>query len=434
MLKKILGTIGTRYLIAFLNLALIFVNAKVLGVEGVGLIGLLLASVNIAIIFDSVLCGNTLVYFMNRYSIRAIIMPSYLWAFIGSGVALLFMQLTRLLPMGYAIDIYLLSVMSSLTTANARFLLGKDHIKGFNTVFMVQGGLLFFVLSFFYFVLHLPNFQSYLRGLYCTYGLALAISFYLVIPVIRQERTEQRPTPSGLFLLLKEMFGYGLWSGADNLAEVCTTRLNYFLIQRLAGLGGVGLLDAGTKISESVWNISRSVCYIEYSEIARTPDVEEQRQITLKLFKLTGVALTSVMGMVICIPDWFYTDYLFSQEFAGMRQVIIGLSVGVVALGCNSIIGHYFIGSGKIRYSTYSSCVGLITLLLAGSLLIPRYGISGSALSSSIAFCAMLLFSLLIFRRQTQTAWREFLPNRQDWNYLTLLLQKSRRSTGTEVE
>ena len=89
MLKKILGTIGTRYLIAFLNLALIFVNAKVLGVEGVGLIGLLLASVNIAIIFDSVLCGNTLVYFMNRYSIRAIIMPSYLWAFIGSGVALL---------------------------------------------------------------------------------------------------------------------------------------------------------------------------------------------------------------------------------------------------------------------------------------------------------------------------------------------------------
>lgn len=39
MLKKILGTIGSRYLIAFLNLALIFINAKVLGIEGVGMIG-----------------------------------------------------------------------------------------------------------------------------------------------------------------------------------------------------------------------------------------------------------------------------------------------------------------------------------------------------------------------------------------------------------
>ena len=47
MLKKILGTIGSRYLIAFLNLALIFINAKVLGIEGVGMIGLIVASVNI---------------------------------------------------------------------------------------------------------------------------------------------------------------------------------------------------------------------------------------------------------------------------------------------------------------------------------------------------------------------------------------------------
>lgn len=43
MLKKILGTIGSRYLIAFLNLALIFINAKVLGIEGVGMIGLIVA-------------------------------------------------------------------------------------------------------------------------------------------------------------------------------------------------------------------------------------------------------------------------------------------------------------------------------------------------------------------------------------------------------
>ena len=51
MLKKILGTIGSRYLIAFLNLALIFINAKVLGIEGVGMIGLIVASVNIAVIY-----------------------------------------------------------------------------------------------------------------------------------------------------------------------------------------------------------------------------------------------------------------------------------------------------------------------------------------------------------------------------------------------
>lgn len=98
MLKKILGTIGSRYLIAFLNLALIFINAKVLGIEGVGMIGLIVASVNIAVIVNGILCGNTIVYFMNRYSMRTIFLPAYLWTPIGSSLACGFMYLTGLYP------------------------------------------------------------------------------------------------------------------------------------------------------------------------------------------------------------------------------------------------------------------------------------------------------------------------------------------------
>ena len=98
MLKKILGTIGSRYLIAFLNLALIFINAKVLGIEGVGMIGLIVASVNIAVIVNGILCGNTIVYFMNRYSMRTIFLPAYLWTPIGSSLACGFMYLPGFYP------------------------------------------------------------------------------------------------------------------------------------------------------------------------------------------------------------------------------------------------------------------------------------------------------------------------------------------------
>ena len=117
MLKKILGTIGSRYLIAFLNLALIFINAKVLGIEGVGMIGLIVASVNIAVIVNVILCGNTIVYFMNRYSMRTIFLPAYLWTPIGSSLACGFMYLTGLLPTGYRLDIFLLAILSSTVNA-----------------------------------------------------------------------------------------------------------------------------------------------------------------------------------------------------------------------------------------------------------------------------------------------------------------------------
>lgn len=422
MLKKILGTIGTRYLIAFLNLMLIFINAKALGVEGVGMVGIILASVNIAVVFNGVLSGNTIVYFMNRYSMHTILLPAYVWPPVGSAIACGMMQLFGLFPARYAGDIYLLSLLSSLITTNARFLLGKDNIKGFNLTYMMQGGLLFFVLLYYYYVAGRQEVASYVDGLYITYGIALAGSMLLLVPHYRTR--EDKPAGKSRLAILKEMIVYGLWGSADNVAEVLTTRLNYFLIQRFAGLGSVGLLDAGTKISESVWHISRSVSFIEYSSVAQTQDPEKQKTTTLKLFKLTFSALAFTTLCILCIPEWIYTDYLFSPEFTGMRKVIAGLSAGIVALGCNSILSHYFIGSGKIRYSAYCSVIGLTALLIAGYLLIPLYGVVGSAISSSIAFCAMLAFSLSVFCRINRTRLHEFVPGKADFNELAARLRK----------
>lgn len=422
MLKKILGTIGTRYLIAFLNLMLIFINAKALGAEGLGMIGIILASVNIAVVFNGVLSGNTIVYFMNRYSMHTILLPAYAWPVFGSGIACGLMLLFGLFPEAYLVDIYLLSILSSFITTNARFLLGKDNITGFNITYMLQGGLLFFILLYLYYIADRQEVSSYVYGLYITYGIALIGSVALLFPYYGMK--EDKPAGKSRLAILKEMFVYGLWGSADNVAEVLTTRLNYFLIQRFAGLGGVGLLDAGTKISESVWHISRSVSFIEYSSVAQTSDPEKQKSTTLKLFKLTFSALAFTTLCILFIPEWIYTEYLFSSEFTGMRKVIVGLSAGIVALGCNSILSHYFIGSGKIRYSAYCSVVGLITLLIAGYLLIPVFGVVGSAVSSSIAFCAMLAFSLIVFCRINRTRLHEFVPGKEDFSELIMLIRK----------
>ncbi len=412
MLKKILGTIGTRYLIALLNLMLIFINAKALGVEGVGMAGILLAAINIAAVFNGVLSGNTLVYFMNRYSLHTVLLPAYLWPFIGSALACAAMLLFGLFPVRYLWDVYFLSLTSSFITVNMRLLLGKDRIRGFNITYMLQSGGLFFVLLYFYYVAGRQNISSYVYALHITYGMALLGSLILLAPLLREKEAKTRRPP--MPAILREMFAYGLWGGTDNIAEVLTTRMNYFLIQRFAGLSSVGLLDAGTKISESVWHISRSVSFIEYSSVAQTTDAEKQKRTTLGLFKLTFCALTAAILCILCIPEWVFTEYLFSPEFTGMRGVIVGLSVGIVALGCNSVLSHYFIGSGKIRYSAASSIVGLCTLSLVGYLLIPLYGVVGAAVGTSIAFCAMLVFSLVVFCHETGTTPKEFIPNKTD--------------------
>ena len=422
MLKDVLKTVASRYVVALLNFLLIVINSKVLGREGIGMVGVIYASANIAVIFNSILCGNTIVYFMNRYNLRYVFFPAYGWACAGSIVACSIMYMIGILPAGYELPVLGLAVLISLVTANTLMLLGKDDIKRFNLTFLLQGVGLFLALVFIYYSIGTRNVTGYLIGLFVANIVAYGYSLFRLLPYL--SRKQNKLVASSFFCVLKEMFVYGVWSGLDNLAEGLVNRLNYFLLHRIGGYGYVGLLDAGTKISESVWHISNSTSFIEYNEVSKTTDQKAQKQVTLRLFKLTYCALFLVMALIVCIPEWVYTDYLLTAEFVGIRRIILGLSVGIVALGANRVVCHYFIGSGNIRYSAYSSFLGLAVLLVAGLFLIPAYSVFGAALTTSIAYSIMLIFSLAIFMKQTKTTWIELMPNRDDWAFLKKINKK----------
>ena len=304
------------------------------------------------------------------------------------------MYLAVILPAGYEWHIYGLTLLYSAALAYSRFLLGSDDVKGFNIINLVQGGMLFFAVLFLYFIVNRRTVDAYLWGLYFTNGIALGAGILLLLPHLRKQES-RRPE---LFPALKEMLAYGLWSSADNMAENFTTRLNYFFVEHFMGRGSVGLLDAATRIAESIWLVSRSVAYIEYNRIAKTSDKGMQKQIALRLLKYTFLALLAATAAVLLVPEYIYTGYLFNTDFKGIREVILVLSPGIVMLGCNTILSHYFIGSGKVKYSACASFTGLAILLAIAPILIPAYGITGSAAAGSIAFTAMATFSFIQLR------------------------------------
>lgn len=425
-MRDILHTVGSRYLIALLNLILIFINAKVLGVDGLGTIGLILAAIGLTTVCCGIFSGNTIIYFMNRYSMRRILFPVYAWIPIGAGIACLIMNCFDIFPITYLDDIYFLSCLNAAITANARFLLGNNRIGAFNMTYILQGGGLFFILLFFYYILGLQTPSAYILSLYITYGIAFLISSGWLFLHFRNIRSHLGDSQIDLKPLIKEMWIYGLWGSADNVAENLTTRLNYFLINYFGGLANVGLLDAGTKMSECVWHINRSIGFIEYNRIAQSSDAEEQKKITIRYLKLTIVAVGFATACILFIPEWIYTDYLFSKEFAGMKVVIYGLSPGILAMACYSIISQFFIGSGHIRYGAWCSVFGFIVLLLCGLVLIPQYGILGSAITSSIAFICMACFSLFIFCRITKATLSEFILRAEDMKTIRLLFHKKK--------
>jgi len=123
-----------------------------------------------------------------------------------------------------------------------------------------------------------------------------------------------------------------------------------------------------------------------------------------------------VIGVGISVATPYMIDLLFPKgDFAPVVPALWWLMPGVIANGSAKVIFADLTGRGKPIYATYTATIGMVVTLLADVLLIPRTGINGAALASSIGYSAAALTGLIWYYKETGIKWSEMLvPSHQD--------------------
>jgi O-antigen/teichoic acid export membrane protein len=408
MLKKIIETVGTRFFVAFINIFLLIFNAKTLGTQGVGTIGLILATSTIIVVLNDVFCGGGLVFLIPKYEVSQLILFPVLMSFVSSFIACALLFLIGVLKNEYLFLTYFLSVILTLGNVTRVFLLGKEKIRAININDLIQPIAMVLLLLFCFLVLGRKSVNVYLFCFFTSSFCALIYSFFSLSDYIILKKLKMDVAT------LKVTIHYGFLNQLANIAQQLNYRLNYFFIQKYVGLGGLGQFDAATKVSESSWIISRSIASIELSSIANRSELVYARNLTIRLFKLNFFVILLFLVFVLLIPNRIYTDYLFNKDFVDIKQIILYLSAGILFLACCSIFSSYFSGIGLIYHNTISSSVGLVVLLLVGVFLIPLKGIFGAAITCSASYFASFLYLYIVFVRKNKVKFREFIPNKED--------------------
>jgi len=79
MLKKVIGTFGSRVLCTFITLGIVIINSHVFGSEGLGTIGLFILGITILQNLTSFVGGPSLVYMLPRNDNFQLIFLSYIF-------------------------------------------------------------------------------------------------------------------------------------------------------------------------------------------------------------------------------------------------------------------------------------------------------------------------------------------------------------------
>ncbi|RLD33954.1 MAG: hypothetical protein DRI88_00640 [Bacteroidetes bacterium] len=437
MLKKIIGTTGTRVLNALISLVILLLITNKIGSEGLGVIALIMVDITIIQLFVDLAAGSTLIYFSSRAGLGQLILPAYLW----TGTVILFFFLlsvfiwtvfpvvyATVIPEGYEIHILMLALLNALMNTHYNLLLGREKIKVYNIIFTVQITVLLCIFLYGIFIIHDETPVSYIRALYIAYGTGTILGFYVLL------NKAGRLFISGWKNVLRRVINYGIISFLANILNIGNKRLSFYVLRYFTGLSALGVYNAGVQLTEGLRIIGQSISLVQFSTISNTKDPDYAKHLTIQLMKFTVMLTLGAVLVLIAIPEHAYS-LLFSKDFTDVKPIIMALSPGVIALAANNIFSHYFSGMGNPKINMRANLVGLVFTLLLVFTLVPFFGYMGAAISASVSYISTVIYQYIVFKKATKTAFSEWMPGKKDFSDFVILtkgaLRKSEANTSS---
>ena len=418
MFKKILGTGVTRVLNLLIGFATMLMGTKILGAAEWGICFTILTDVTFLLVIVELIVGGGLVYFTPRKPLATLMKVSYSWiVLVMVFYVLLFWVLSHfpetfdhIVPRGYEGITLLLTFVYSFHLFNLNVLLGKEKVGTYNWIFLLQIFVQVSTMALMIFVFKIHDAHAFVYSLLCGYLTGLVAGLTQVIPMLSKD--DSLP----MLFTAKELLNYGYILVLTSLVSTLNRRLSIFLVRQHCTEESVGVYGAGTQVGEGVKVFGVSVAMVQFSHLSNLNDMGKAVILTIKFLKITVVLTFLALLVLACLPVGFF-EWIFSEDFGQVKQIILLMSPGLLFLSAHTIFTHYFSGTGVPKYNLYASLVGLAVTVPCTIILIPLMGIMGAALSFSGTYLGIMLYQWFVFRRIAGVRAKELLLTKADWTW-----------------
>ena len=212
--------------------------------------------------------------------------------------------------------------------------------------------------------------------------------------------------PSWSYSLLRPTLSFGLRGHIGNVLQFFNYRLDIFIVNFFLGPAGVGIYTVTVTLAELLWYLPNAVGFVIFPKAAATKP-EEMNVFTPRVVRIT-IGLTALGALGLGIVGRPLINFVFSSAFIDAYIPLLVLLPGVVLLGGSKVLTNEIAGRGYPHYNSLNAALALVVTVVLDLLLIPRYGVLGAALASSIAYAIILFaaigFYLTVSREAKQTS------------------------------
>jgi len=413
-------TFSSQVIIFAIGFTTSIILARVLGPTGKGIYALIALIPAVMLKLGSLGIEAANVYFTGskKYEIKDIISNSLLssillgliliFLFFGSSrldIFQRFLNSNQINP--FYLWLVVLTVPFSLFSGFLRnILLGKEKIVTFNKINIFKTIFQLTAIIVFLLILRQGVFGAVISNVLTIAALTLFVT--LSTRKITKIRFSYRLD------LLKDSTKYGLKAYFGNLAQFLNYRLDMFLVAIFLGPAAVGYYSISVGIAEKLWMLPGSIATVLFPRISSLKDVQANN-LTPRVARHTFFIIF-VVSLIFALLAKPLIKFFFGSAFLSSVMPLLILLPGIVALGGAKTLTADLAGRGKPQFGAYSSFVSLAVNIPLNLWLIPRWGISGAAFASSVAYILATLIVVIAFAKISHKPYTEILLiKRQDF-------------------
>lgn len=222
----------------------------------------------------------------------------------------------------------------------------------------------------------------------------------------------------------KKNISYGFKGYLANMITFLNYRLDTFIIKALSkSTMTVGQYGVSVTLAEQVWVFASAISSVMFPYITSIENDEDKSKVTSLTFKI--VMVVTFMAIIVLFFASNLIRFVYGEDYYGSIIPLKILLIGVFSLSLGKILANDIASRGKPELNALSNLMGLLVNVIFNILLIPRFGIAGAAMATSISYTLTSSIFLISFIKLTGLTLKELLVfNKEERVVITIFIKE----------
>jgi O-antigen/teichoic acid export membrane protein len=207
--------------------------------------------------------------------------------------------------------------------------------------------------------------------------------------------------------LLRRMVRYGMKSHIQTIAAHFHFKADIYLIAYFTAPTEVAFYTIAARLAEHIMLVPQSLGLVLFPRLAGS-DVDRAHALTASACRQT-IVMTGGSALVLAtLGRWLITTW-YGEAYEPAATPLAYICTGIVMMSLYVLLSRNFTSRNKQAVNIFAAYVALLGNISLNLVLIPRYGITGAAISTAISYSTASLLLLVVFLRDSGLGLREVL-------------------------